>query len=183
MGETPSCSFMRSPNAARDFLPSQALLGNTHPSVSLVPIPTLNLLKTIDLTKKTSCTNFNRKTDTPDKMNRVVYNSGITYGDNNRNCGNTTNSYNRFNQCNISIPDEKRQILEWISPFASRERHQAVRDSRVEKVGDWLLFNPSFSTWRTSEDRTAKPVLFCYGHPGAGKTYIRYELYWPPNEV
>ena len=107
-------------------------------------------------------------------MTQVVHNSGITYGNNNRDCGNTTN--NEFNQCNISIPDEKRQVLEWISPFASRERHQAVRDSRVEKVGDWLLCNLRFSTWRTSEDGKAKPVLFCYGHPGAGKTYIRYEL-------
>ena len=104
-------------------------------------------------------------------MSQVALNSRITYGNNNRYCGNTTS----YNQCNISIPDEKRQILEWISPFASRERHQAVRDSRVEKVGDWLFCNKSFSTWRTSGDRTAKPVLFCYGHPGAGKTYIRYK--------
>ena len=107
-----------------------------------------------------------------------MHNSGVTYGNNNRNCGNSGNI--EFNQCNISIPDEKRQILEWISPFASRERHQAVRDSRVEKVGDWLLCNKSFSAWRTSEDRTAKPVLFCHGNPGAGKTYIRYELLQPP---
>ena len=67
------------------------------------------------------------------------------YGNNNRNCGNTIDSYNNeFNHCNISIPDERRQILEWISPFASRERHQAVRDSRVEKVGDWLLAIEAF---------------------------------------
>jgi len=112
-------------------------------------------------------------------MSQIVHNSGITYGNDNRNCGNTGNI--EYNQCNISIPDEKRQILEWISPFASRERHQAVRDSRVEKVGDWLLCNKSFSTWRASKDKIAKdqmakPVLFCHGNPGAGKTYIRYEL-------
>ena len=57
----------------------------------------------------------------PRQMSQVVHNSSIAYGDNNRNSGNTTNSYNEFNQCNISIPDEKRQILEWISPFATRE--------------------------------------------------------------
>ena len=94
-----------------------------------------------------------------------MHNSNITY-DNSRDCGNTTN---------ISISDEKRQVLEWISPVASRERHQAVRISRVREVGDWLLCNRTFSTWRMSEDKRAKPVLFCYGHPGAGKTYIRYE--------
>ena len=104
-------------------------------------------------------------------MSQVVNNSGITYGNNNHDCGNTNN----FNGCNISISDEKRQVLEWISLLASRERHQAVRDSRVGGVGDWLLRDRKFSIWRTLEGRTAKPVLFCYGHPGAGKTYIRYE--------
>ena len=107
--------------------------------------------------------------------NVVVENSGVIYN-NSRDSGNITNSYNNeFNRCNISISDEKRQVLEWLSPLASRERHQAVRDARVEEVGDWLLRDKSFSTWRTSEDGTAKPILFCYGHPGAGKTYIRYE--------
>ncbi|PWW80923.1 hypothetical protein C7212DRAFT_148142, partial [Tuber magnatum] len=64
------------------------------------------------------------------------------------------------------------QVLEWLSPLASRERHRAVRDARVDGVGDWLLCNQSFSAWRTSEDGAAKPVLLCYGDPGVGKTYI-----------
>ena len=96
-------------------------------------------------------------------------NSGITY-DNSSNCGNT-----ELNGCNIFMSDEKRQVLDWLSPLTSQERHQDVRDSRVEGVGDWLLRNQSFSTWRTSEDSTVKPILFCDGCPGAGKTYIRYE--------
>ena len=98
-------------------------------------------------------------------------NENVRYGDNNRDCG---NNYN-FDQCNISMSDEKRQVLEWTSPFASRKRHQAVRNSRVKEVGGWLLRNRDFATWRTSESQRAKPVLFCYGHPGAGKTFIRYE--------
>ena len=118
-----------------------------------------------------SSTNFNSKTVTLYKMSQVVNNSDIKYGDNNRNCGNSNN----FNRCYISIPDEKRQLLEWLSPLASRERHRDVCGKRVEGVGDWPLRDQRFSTWRTSEDRTAEPVLFCYGHPGAGKTYIRYE--------
>ena len=130
----------------------------------------------MSLKRKISAADFGVGTDTPDKRSRVVPgSSGVTYGDSNRNCGNTIDSYNNiaFNRCNISIPDEKRQVLEWLSPLASRERHQAVRDSRVEGVGDWLLRNQRFSTWRALEDQK-KPVLFCYGYPGAGKTYIRY---------
>ena len=84
----------------------------------------------------------------------VLKNSGVIYN-NSRDSGNVTNSYNNeFNKCNMSVPDEKRRVLEWLSPLASRERHQAVRDSRVEGVGDWLLRDQSFSTWRTlGEDR------------------------------
>ena len=98
----------------------------------------------------------------------------------NNNCGNVTESNNNvWNNCNISVSDEKRQILEWLSPLASRERHQAVRDSRADGVGDWLLRTPEFSTWRALEDRGARPVLLCYGDPGVGKTYMRYELAYP----
>ena len=114
-----------------------------------------------------------------------MYRQNTNYGDYNIDCGNITDSYNNIelNECNISISDEKRQVLEWISPLASRERHQAVRDSRVEGVGDWLLRDQSFSTWCALEAGVVKPVLFCYGHPGAGKTYIRYEPPWLPKRV
>jgi len=81
-----------------------------------------------------------------------------------------------------SMLDERRQVL-GLPPFPPPERHQAIRDARVVGVGDWLLRNQSFSTWRTSEGRTEKPVLFCYGHPGAGKTYIRCEPPPPPNTL
>jgi len=91
---------------------------------------------------------------------------------NSSNAGNFANCYNEYN---TFISDGERQVLQWLSPLASWERHQAVRDSRAEEVGDWLLRTQSFSTWRTLENRAAKPVLFCYGDPGVGKTYIRYE--------
>ena len=102
----------------------------------------------------------------------------------NNNCGNVTDSYkNVWNNCNISVPDEKRQVLEWLSPLASRERHQAVRDSRADGVGDWLLHTRGFSTWRALEDGSAQPVLLCYGDPGVGKTYMRYEPLYPQVNV
>lgn len=107
----------------------------------------------------------------------------VTYRDS-QNCGNVENSYNtKFENCNISASDEKHQILEWLSQPTSRERHQAVRDSRADGVGDWLLQTQEFSTWRTLEDGAAKPVLLCCGGQGVGKTYIRYELLEPPKRV
>ena len=118
-------------------------------------------------------------TDTLDQMNRVLFeNSGVIYN-NSSDSGNIVNSYNnKFTRCNISVSDEKRQVLEWLSPLASRERHQAVRDARVDGVGEWVLRTERFSTWCTSETGGAKPVLLCCGAPGVGKTYIRYEPPW-----
>jgi len=93
----------------------------------------------------------------------------------NRNVGNVTDSYkNVWNNCQISVRDGKRQILEWLSPLAPRERHRAVSEGRVEGVGDWLLRTNEFGKWSRSEDQAVHPVLFCYGDPGVGKTYLRY---------
>jgi len=92
----------------------------------------------------------------------------------NQNIGNVTDSYkNVWNGCEISMSDEKRQVLEWLSPMAPRERHQAVSDGRVDGVGNWLLGTSEFEKWHTDEDEAVNPVLFCYGDPGVGKTYLR----------
>ena len=93
----------------------------------------------------------------------------------NRNVGNVTDSYkNVWNNCEISVSDEKRQILEWLSPIASRERHRVVSHSQVDGVGGLLLRTGEFEKWCTSGDPAVHPVLFCYGAPGVGKTYLRY---------
>ena len=93
----------------------------------------------------------------------------------NSNCGNVTDSYkNVWNNCDISIADEKRAILEWLSPLEPRERHQAIGMDRVPGVGEWLLHTSEFIQWNQGHDRSAKPVLFCYGDPGVGKTFLRY---------
>jgi len=92
----------------------------------------------------------------------------------NRNIGNVTDSYkNVWNNCEISVSDETRKILEWLSPMAPWERHQVVREGRVDGVGDWLLQTNEFEQWHTREDRGVHPLLFCYGGPGVGKTYLR----------
>lgn len=41
--------------------------------------------------------------------------------------------------------------------------------------GRLAIPQPEVFTWRTSEERTAKLILFCYGNPEASKTYVRYE--------
>ena len=92
----------------------------------------------------------------------------------NQNVGNVTDSYkNVWNNCEISMLDEKRQILEWLSCMAPRERHQAVSEDRMDGVGSWLLRTNEFEKWHTSKDKVVNPVLFLYGDPGVGKTYLR----------
>jgi len=89
--------------------------------------------------------------------------------------GKVTDSSNLIlNNRAISIADEKRSLLEWLSPLEPRERHQTIGMSRVAGVGDRLLLTKRFTRWSQSGDRSAKPVLFCYGEPGAGKTYLKY---------
>ena len=91
----------------------------------------------------------------------------------NQNVGNVTDSHNNvWNNCEISMSDEKRQVMEWLSPIAPRERHQAVSEDRMDGVGSWLLRTNEFEKWHTSEDQAVDPVLFCYGDPGVGKTYM-----------
>ena len=91
-------------------------------------------------------------------------------------CGNVAGSYNKtWNNCDIRVTDERRQILEWLSPLNPRLRHRDVRRSQVEGVGDWLLGAEGFIEWNNGEDGVVSPVLFCYGDPGVGKTHIRYE--------
>lgn len=119
---------------------------------------------------------FSEKRDILGEMNPAVHqNSSVTYN-NSRDCGNVINS-NNTETINYStyVSDERQQILEWLSPSTSRERHRDVRDARVDGVGGWLLRTEIFSAWRVSEDQAAKPVLLCYGDPGVGKTYFRYE--------
>ena len=92
----------------------------------------------------------------------------------NSNVGNVTDGYKTvWNNCEISGSDEKRQILEWLSPLAPRDRHRAVSESWMDGVGDWLLGTSEFEKWYMGEDQAVYPALFCYGDPDVGKTYLR----------
>ncbi|RPA90426.1 hypothetical protein L873DRAFT_1821177 [Choiromyces venosus 120613-1] len=103
-------------------------------------------------------------------MAEATYTRSVTMGDNN-----TIGSFNNtFNQT-INMLDEDGQIMRWISPLEPQHRHQGVRNDRFDGVGDWLLETKEFREWRTrsSEGGTDEAVLFCFGNPGVGKTYLR----------
>ena len=86
-----------------------------------------------------------------------------------------TNSFNTT-VSNITIADDRSQILTWLSPLELRLRHQDIRDRRVENVGKWILQTEEFRSWHAGSGEGGESndaVLFCYGDPGVGKTYIR----------
>ena len=79
-----------------------------------------------------------------------------------------------FNNTN-SLADDRSQILTWLSPLEPRLRHEDIRGGRVENIGEWVLQTKEFRNWYTSSEgsESSKAVLFCYGDPGVGKTFIR----------
>jgi len=123
-------------------------------------------------------TSFSKTNRTPNEMDPIARRDPVISITSH--CGNVTGSYNNvLNNCDISIADEKRAILEWLSPLDPRERHQAIGMDRMPGVGDWLLNTSEFTRWDQGGGTTSKPVLFCYGDPGVGKTYLRYERWLP----
>jgi len=84
-----------------------------------------------------------------------------------------TNSFNVQN--NYVVSDDRSQLLTWLSPLEPRLRHRDLQGRRIDNVGEWLLQTEEFRTWyeRSEEGEGDKAVLFCYGGPGVGKTFIR----------
>ena len=86
------------------------------------------------------------------------------------------NNYNSFNTTyiNPTIVDDRPDILAWLSPLDPKLRHQEIRDRRVENIGEWVLQTKEFRSWYAGSegDQSDNAVLFCYGGPGVGKTYI-----------
>jgi len=76
---------------------------------------------------------------------------------------------------NITVAEDRSNILAWLSPLDPKSRHQDIQDRRVESIGEWLLQTEGFRSWHagSGEDESDNAVLFCYGDPGVGKTYIR----------
>jgi len=82
------------------------------------------------------------------------------------------NSFNSIINFITGIDAEGRQIVQWLSPLEPQQRHQGVRTDRLDSVGNWVLETNEFRKWRDMEDGCVEPVLFCYGNPGVGKTYL-----------
>lgn len=82
-------------------------------------------------------------------------------------------NYNVTNNIHAIIADENPEVMQWLSPLDPRRRHHGVRTDRQDGVGDWLLGTNEFREWRCNEGGAEKAVLFCYGNPGVGKTYLR----------
>ena len=93
--------------------------------------------------------------------------------DNSTSLSNNTNSFNVQN--NYVIADDRSPLLTWLSPLEPRLRHRDIQERRVDNVGEWLLQTDEFRSWniRSGESEGGKEVLFCYGGPGVGKTFIR----------
>ena len=70
---------------------------------------------------------------------------------------------------------QRAKVLESLSLPELRIRHHDIRAHRVEDVGDWLLRTEDYRNWfhGIRYGGLENSVLFCYGDPGAGKTYIR----------
>jgi len=92
----------------------------------------------------------------------------------NNNSYNTTNSYNNVWN-NYTIADDRSQILTWFSLLEPGLRHRAIQESRVKNIGEWVLETEEYRSWYASSggSESDKAVLFCYGDPGVGKTFIR----------
>lgn len=82
------------------------------------------------------------------------------------------NSLNSVN-ANTGVSDEDDRIRMWLSPLNPQQRHQDVRDDRLDGVGNWILETSEFRKWSNGEDGCSERVLFCSGGPGVGKTYLR----------
>ena len=75
---------------------------------------------------------------------------------------------------NFTVTDDRSNILAWLSPLDPKSRHQDIQDRRVENIGKWVLRTEEFRSWCAgSGGESDDAVLFCYGDPGVGKTYIR----------
>ena len=92
---------------------------------------------------------------------------------NRNNCLNNTNSFNVWN--NYTFADDRSQLLTWLSPLDPSLRHCDIRERRVNDIGEWLMQTEEFRRWGIfgGDRRGHKPVLFCYGDPGVGKTFMR----------
>jgi len=91
---------------------------------------------------------------------------------------NSTESSNygkAFDAWNSDTTANGRQLLTWMSPLSPGLQHWNVRERLVNHVGEWLLETKELKRWYAGSEvgEGESAVLFCYGDPGVGKTFIR----------
>ena len=76
---------------------------------------------------------------------------------------------------NSTVADDRSQLLTWLSPLDPSLRHCDIRERRVNDIGEWLMKTEEFRRWCEfcGEGEGDKGVLFGYGDPGVGKTFLR----------
>ena len=91
----------------------------------------------------------------------------------NTNFSNNMNSFNVWNS--YTVADDRSHLLTWLSPLEPSLQHCDIQERRVSEIGEWLLQTEEFRRWCgfSGAGEDDKAVLFCYGDPGAGKTFIR----------
>jgi len=102
-------------------------------------------------------------------MAQASHIQSVTIGDGSTNSGNTVGSFNNT----FYMSGEDAQVMRWLSPLEPNNRHQGVRNDRLDGVGDWVLETSEFRGWRDIVGGADNAVLFCSGNPGVGKTYLR----------
>ena len=109
------------------------------------------------------------------RRNNYSFNNTNSSNNNTNSFNTNTNSFNNVSN-NYIAADERPQILAWLSPLEPRIRHKDIQERRVEDIGGWVLRTEAFKSWYAGSGGSGSDnaVLFCYGDPGAGKTFIKY---------
>ncbi|KAF9041049.1 hypothetical protein BDZ89DRAFT_332447 [Hymenopellis radicata] len=62
------------------------------------------------------------------------------------------------------------KIAKFISENDFTGHQQGLLQQKIKNTGTWLIQDPAFVAWR--DDRESPRTLWCYGHPGAGKSVM-----------
>lgn len=59
-----------------------------------------------------------------------------------------------------------KEVIDWLSPLNFRQKQESI--TPAPGTGSWFFTSEEFQSWHTNHDRW----LWCYGIPGAGKTFL-----------
>jgi len=110
---------------------------------------------------------FRRPSDKEWKMSQYTVHNSTEF----------SNNGNAFDVRNSdTITRDRSQLLAWLSPLNPALRHWEIQERRASDVGEWLIQTEEFRRWCAGCEgggEGGSAVLFGYGNPGVGKTFIR----------